>query len=93
MRAKAKNQDSKFDLSHRTVQDLQSEEIKLIKHEQVKHLSNLIFLLRNGALKKSKISRFVLKLSPILAENVLRVGVRLQNASICFNLFYLVIPV
>ena len=86
LRTKAKNQDSKFDLFDLTVQDLQNAEIELIKHEQVKHFSNLIFLLRNGALKKSKIPRFILKLSPILAENVLRVGGRLQNAPICFDL-------
>ena len=86
LRAKATNQDSKFDLfdltflpQHCEVQDLQNAETELIKHEQVKHFSNLIFLLRNGALKKSKIPRFILKLSPILVENVLRVGGRLQT--------------
>ena len=49
LQAKAKNQDFKFDLSDLTVQDLQNAEIELVKHEQVKHLSNLIFLLRNTA--------------------------------------------
>ena len=85
LRTKAKNQDSKFDLSDLTVQDLQNAEIELIKHEQIKYFSNVIFLLRNGTLKKSKIPRLILKLSPILAENVLRVGGRLQNTPICFD--------
>jgi len=87
LKAKLQSDCAQLDTSALTVQELQYAELELVKHEQMKHFSNLITLFTTGASKftKSKLPRFLLKLKPIFTDGVLRVGGRLENAPVRFD--------
>ena len=78
--------ETKFDTSRLTVDELQRAEIAVIKYIQAKEFASVISnLSKNLPLKKST-PRFMLKLSPILADGILRVGGRLANAPVDYNI-------
>ena len=70
--------EAQFDTSKLTVDELQRAEIVLIKYIQAKDFTSVISNLSNHLLLKKSTPRFMLKLSPILADGILRVGVDWQ---------------
>ena len=69
--------------SHITVAELKSAELKVAIYEQRRYLSNLILALKNGNRLSSKVcSRSIRKLNPFISHNVVRVGEKLEKASI-----------
>ena len=88
---KVKNNDSKFDCSALSVDELQNAELCLIKYIQNREFFAIISSMTNDSLLKGSSSRYLLKLKPILVDGVLHIGGRLDKAPVDFSVWHPII--
>ena len=78
--------EAQFDTSKLTVDEVQRAEIVFIKYFQAKEFTSVISNLSNNFPLKKSTPRFMLKLSPILANGIFRVESRLANAPVGYDI-------
>ena len=84
---KRKLDQTKLNLSSFTVEELQVANLELIKCVQSQHFPSLIGQLSReySTAKPSKLPRYLQKLSPVISDGILRVGGRLKNAPVAYD--------
>ena len=84
---KRKLDQTKLNLSSFTVEELQVANLELIKYVQSQHFPSLIGQLSReySTAKQLKLPRYLQKLSPVISDGILRVGGRLKNAPVAYD--------
>ena len=76
----------KFNMTPLSVNELQRAKLELLKNVQRKYFSYLFSGRSSASLKISLLPRFMKKLHPVIVDCVIRVGGRLERASVEFDL-------